>query len=188
MVDDRAVMTSGAVLTGGSSRRFGSPKALALVEGVPMALRVARALSDGGCDPVVAVGSVPGLADIWGGEILADRWPGQGPLGGVLTALANCEADVVTAACDLPWLDAYSVSALVAKARAIDGVEAVHGSRDGRLVPVIWWSQRARPQLELAFAQGLRSLHGALSQLVVAEVEFSALASKGANSPGDVPS
>jgi molybdenum cofactor guanylyltransferase len=189
-------MTYGAVLTGGASTRFGSPKAVAEVQGVPMALRVAAALSGAGCDPVVAVGSVPGLAQVWAGkvareagssgEIWPDRWPGEGPLGGVITALLSSNHDVVTAACDLPWLDTASVAAILKVAHSTHGVHAVHGWRSGRLVPVIWWSASAVPILIAAFDDGLRSLRGALDLLHTSLVEIRTPAAQGANSPRDL--
>jgi molybdopterin-guanine dinucleotide biosynthesis protein A len=189
-------VTGGAVLTGGASTRFGSPKALAEVEGVPMALRVATALAGGGCHRVVAVGSIDGLAEIWergaalvpgcSGVVVPDRWPGEGPLAGVITALSTCGHDVVTAACDLPWLDAAAVESVLAMVQRREDVQAVHGSLSGRLVPVIWWSFSSLPILEAAFDHGLRSLHGALDLVNVAMVEFSAAAAHGANSPSDL--
>ncbi|MET0580139.1 MAG: NTP transferase domain-containing protein, partial [Ilumatobacteraceae bacterium] len=80
-------MTAGAVLTGGSSRRMGTDKAFVEVDGVPMAERVAAALSGGGCSPVSYVGGDVALLARFGRTVHADRFPGAGPLGGVLTAL-----------------------------------------------------------------------------------------------------
>jgi molybdenum cofactor guanylyltransferase len=186
----------GVVLTGGASKRFGSPKALVEVEGVPMALRVASALSGARCHPVVAVGSIEGLSEVWAGEfgrgcgssglIWPDRWPGEGPLGGVITALSASGDNVVTAACDLAWLDAASVTSILEVASDAGSMQAIYGSRSGRLVPVIWWNTASLPILEAAFADGLRSLHGALALLRTSMVEFSAAAAHGANSPSDL--
>ncbi|MEJ7719137.1 MAG: NTP transferase domain-containing protein [Ilumatobacteraceae bacterium] len=94
---------AGAVLTGGASRRMGSTKALVPERGVPLAERAARALHDGGCDPVFLVGGeVDDLAGL-GRPVVADLTPGSGPLGGVLSALAAASgAAVLVAACDLP--------------------------------------------------------------------------------------
>ena len=49
-------MTAGAVLCGGASRRMGTDKAFVEVGGQPMAERVAAALEEAGCAPVVFVG------------------------------------------------------------------------------------------------------------------------------------
>jgi len=51
-------MIFAAVLAAGSSSRFGSPKQLAVIDGEPLVLRVAKAAKEAGCDPVgVVVGA-----------------------------------------------------------------------------------------------------------------------------------
>lgn len=94
----------GAVLCGGASRRMGRDKALIEVDGVPMARRVADVLRAGGCDRILAVGGDAEALAALGLEPIADRWPGEGPLGGLATALlAADDGDVlVLAPCD--WL------------------------------------------------------------------------------------
>lgn len=71
----------GVVLAGGASRRFGSDKALALLDGRPLIDHGIAALS--GCDAIAVAGRD------WPGVIaLADRpAPGLGPLGGLNAAL-----------------------------------------------------------------------------------------------------
>jgi molybdopterin-guanine dinucleotide biosynthesis protein A len=192
---------NGAVLTGGKSRRFGSPKALFVVEGVPMAVRVGQALMSAGCSPVIAVGDVPGLATVWPagsagsagsldvyGPVVADRYPGEGPLGGILTALEVCSADVITVACDLPWLTSTEVQRLcaVAEAKFGEGVECVHGVHNSKMVPVLCWSVRALASITKAFGDGERSVRRVLSQLPTFSVELSAQDSIGVNYPSDL--
>jgi molybdenum cofactor guanylyltransferase len=93
----------GAILAGGASRRFGSDKALAEIQGKPMFVHVMERLS-GQCDALVVVGrDWPGLLRV------NDRpAPGLGPLGGLAGALrygADAGFDaVLTASCDLPGL------------------------------------------------------------------------------------
>ncbi len=85
---------------------MGSDKALVTVDGVPMVLRVAEALRAVSCDPVIAVGGdTTALAEL-GLVTIADRWPGEGPLGGLITALEHFPQHdaVVVVACDLPRL------------------------------------------------------------------------------------
>ncbi len=96
--------TVGAVLCGGASRRMGRDKALIEVDGVAMARRVADALRAGGCSRVLAIGGEAEALAALGLEPVADRWPGEGPLGGLATALlAADDGDVlVLAPCD--WL------------------------------------------------------------------------------------
>jgi molybdopterin-guanine dinucleotide biosynthesis protein A len=104
----------------------------------------------------------------------------------VITALATSGQNVLTAACDLPWLDTASVALVLHEAHTSDGVQAVHGGVSGHLVPVIWWSASSLLTLEAAFEGGLRSLHGALSLLRTSMVEFEAETAQGANSPSDL--
>ena len=93
----------GAILAGGRSRRFGSDKAAAAVDGVAMLDRVARVLAIE-CEAVVVIGrDWPGLARV------EDRpRPGLGPLGGLAGALAYARDHgfdaVLSSACDVPAL------------------------------------------------------------------------------------
>ena len=94
----------GAILAGGRSSRFGSDKALALIDGRPMLEHVAERLR-AQCDGLVVIGRD------WPGIIMRvdDRpEPGLGPLGGLAGALAHAldhDFDaVLTSSCDLPAL------------------------------------------------------------------------------------
>lgn len=93
----------GAILAGGASRRFGSDKALAQIDGKPMLAHVAERLS-GQCDGLIVVGHD------WPGIVRVDDCPlpNLGPLGGLAGALAYGAAQgfdaVLTSGCDLPGL------------------------------------------------------------------------------------
>lgn len=177
----------GAVLCGGASRRMGRDKALLPVDGVAMAARVAAALRDGGCDEVVAIGGdVDGLAAL-GLAVVPDEFPGEGPFGGLITALAACPtaAAVVIVACDLPSLQAASVRALVA---ALPGHDvAVASVEAGRAQPVCAaWRPTALAVLRPAFVAGERRMMNAIGLLsqVVVPVPPQELAN--VNTPGDL--
>jgi len=96
-------MILGAILAGGQARRFGSDKAQAIVDGVTLLDRVAKALAPQ-VDALVVVGrDWPGIARV------EDRpSPGMGPLGGLAGALDHaCRhgfGAVLTSGCDLPEL------------------------------------------------------------------------------------
>ena len=80
--------------------------------------RVVAALRAAGLDPVMAIGGTP---DAIGVPTLADRHPGQGPLGAVATALTYARTGkVLVATCDLPLLDAASIRRVVDAATASD--------------------------------------------------------------------
>jgi molybdenum cofactor guanylyltransferase len=91
-------MIIGAILNGGRSRRFGSPKAQAIIDGSRLIDHVARQLRPQ-VDRMIVVGGPP----LDGFEVWPD-WPHPdlGPLGGLLGALraVTQDANVATAPCD----------------------------------------------------------------------------------------
>jgi molybdopterin-guanine dinucleotide biosynthesis protein A len=179
---------SGAVLCGGASRRMGTDKALVPVDGVPMAERVARALAAAGCTPVTMIGGDATALAAVDRPHRADRWPGEGPLGGVITALGAERDAVVVAACDLPRLDAATVAALLDAARDAGPTIDVVVAHTGRLEPALaWWSPRALPRLERSFAAGVRALHEAITTLHWQQVAVDPDALRNVNTPSDVP-
>ncbi|MET3709664.1 molybdopterin-guanine dinucleotide biosynthesis protein A [Sphingomonas trueperi] len=101
----------GAILAGGLSRRFGSDKALAPLDGRALIDHVAAALAPH-CDGVILCGRA-------GEGGVPDRpAAGLGPLGGLNAALheaaARGAARVLVAPCDTPLLPAALLEALVA--------------------------------------------------------------------------
>jgi molybdopterin-guanine dinucleotide biosynthesis protein A len=96
-------MIAGAIFAGGAARRFGSDKAVALIDGIPMIDHVAMRLR-GQCAMVMVVGREwPGLVTV------EDRpRPGMGPLGALAGALIHAGENgfdlVLTSGCDLPDL------------------------------------------------------------------------------------
>src|SRR5256885_8246683 len=80
---------AGYILAGGGSTRFGRDKALAEIGGRPM-LEGMIELLQSVTRPVKIVG-VAGKYAAFGAEIVEDRWPGEGPLGGIITALEDAD-------------------------------------------------------------------------------------------------
>ncbi len=180
---------AGAVLTGGASRRMGPgvDKALLAVGGVPLAVRLAGVLTAAGAARVVAIGGDGPRLRALGLDWRPDRDPGEGPLGGLLTALAESPEPVtVVVATDLPELTPAVVGALVAALGADDATD-VALARTDRLEPLCGaWRRRARPALERAYAAGERAVHAALAELVRAEVAAPLAALRNVNRPGDL--
>jgi molybdenum cofactor guanylyltransferase len=180
------VAFAGAVLTGGRSSRMGRDKALLAFEGVPLALRVASALDQAGGAPVVAVGGDGAALAELGLTWVPDRHPGEGPLGGLLTALAVLAAHelVAVVATDLPDLSAAVVGRLV---DAVGGHDAAVGRTD-RLEPLcaVWRSEAVLPVLSAAFEQGERAVHRALVGLDLVEVAVPERSLRNVNAPEDL--
>lgn len=177
----------GAVLCGGASRRMGRDKALVPVDGVPMAERVARALAAGGCGDVVLVGgNRSALTAAIGRTWVEDRWPGAGPLGGLVTALTVAGGrDVVVAACDLPDLDAATVRALIASSADAGSATVVVAVTEHPHL-VAWWRGTARHQVETLFEGGERGIRRALRHLDVLEVAVPGSVVRNVNTPDEL--
>lgn len=181
----------GAVLAGGRSVRMGRDKAFVEVAGEPMVLRVGRALEAAGAIEVHVIGGDrPRLAAL-GLHVVDDDHAGEGPFGGVLTALAQLSGsderprDVLVVACDLPYLNGDDLLRLVnADAAGVDVVVA----RTDQVEPMCArWRRSALPALRKSFVAGERALHRVISQLPHAEVDLPAEALRNVNAPGDIP-
>jgi molybdopterin-guanine dinucleotide biosynthesis protein A len=163
---------------------MGRPKALIEVDGSPMVVRVATALGAGGCSPVRLIGGGT-LVDDLGYTVVDDRWPGEGPLGGVITALLEAGTDVVVAACDLPDLDGEAVR-VIRDAAGAHEVDVVVATTD-RLQPALArWNHRALHRLTASFEAGERALHAALRGLHVVEAAVDPPALRNVNTPGEI--
>jgi molybdopterin-guanine dinucleotide biosynthesis protein A len=176
---------------------MGRDKALVEVEGRAMAARVAAALTAAGCHPVVAVGGDSAHLAAIGLTVVADRWPGEGPLGAIITALLHTGAPTVVAACDLPWLDVSTIASLLPpqgkhgepdEQDDLDEHDCVVAAttRDEPLCAC--WMPSALDHLRQCFDGGERAVHRALTGLRVRRVEVPHAALTNVNAPGDLPS
>ena len=164
----------GAVLAGGASRRMGADKAFIEIEGLTMVERAAVALTDAGASVVLIVGGDRARLDPIGLPFWPDLYPGQGPLGAIVTALhaldrvagPSAEA-VVTLPCDVVEPDPAAVRAVLdrleAAGPAIDGVVPVGDGMPQWLHAA--WKRRGGPLLSEAFNRGLRAPKEAASLL-----------------------
>ena len=171
---------------------MGRPKHRVVVGGRELAGRVGDALRTAGCHPVFQVGVDDPVAGL---EFVPDRWPGAGPVGGIITALEHLEQwrttggggpdEILVAACDLPDLDATTLELLRAHPfpPSAGAVGAVAG---GHLVPVARWRVSTRGRLVPAFEAGLRSWWGALDAVGAATVEVPTITTGDLDTPGDL--
>lgn len=183
-------MFVGAVLTGGASRRMGRTKALIELDGIPMASIVVRTLLDAGCQSVVAVGGDPEELARLGVVVVPDEAPGQGPLGGVISALACAAgedaASAVVVACDLPSLRSSDVLLLVTTALENPAADVVVARTD-RLEPACAvWNVQCLAVLRRMFATGERAIHPVIAQLKSIEVAVDRRALRNVNTPADL--
>jgi len=108
------------VLAGGASRRMGTDKRLALIDGVPMLRRTLDRLAATPCLVVFDPHDPPRIAMPDHARLVADTRPGEGPLAAIEAGLLATDAPVVgVVAADTPWVEP-EVLALLARALAID--------------------------------------------------------------------
>lgn len=185
-----APVFSGVVLTGGASRRMGRDKALVEVGGRALAARVAQVLQDAGADEVFAVGGAfDALGDL-GLHPVPDDFPGEGPLGGLLTALSHASSPLVAVlACDLPAAAPSAVRLVVAALDADPDLACAIPTVQGRPEPLHGaWRRSSRPQIQAMFDRGERAVHRVITGLAgtaVHGVDPAALAD--ADTPADLP-
>jgi molybdopterin-guanine dinucleotide biosynthesis protein A len=162
---------------------------MVVVDGEPMAVRVAATLREAGAAEVFCVGGDADALGALGLDVRPDAQPGEGPLGAVLTAFEATGADVMAVlSCDLVTPTAAAVTALVeAMGAGGDAALAVAGGRRQPLHGV--YRRTAVPVLHAAFAAGERSIDravGRLGHLVLVPVGSAAV--HDADRPDDLPS
>lgn len=152
----------GYILAGGRSLRFGSDKATHLVDGKPMALWVAEALSKYAA-PITLVGKRELHAGL-GLPLIQDSVVGAGPLAGIVTALANAHKPwCLIAACDMPRLGSAPLDTLVHMAGRTKSQAILLQTPDGRLQPLCaLYARAAHGPLNAALSKGVLKVSDAL--------------------------
>ena len=120
-------MSAGVILAGGRSTRFGdADKAVAELGGVPMIRRVAGRLLTA-VDELVVNGRpdqrerIEAALDGLEARYAADPEPDQGPMVGIRTGLAACDADyAAVVACDMPFVEPALLEHLLGRAAGRD--------------------------------------------------------------------
>lgn len=170
---------TGLLLVGGASRRFGSPKALAELEGETLAARAWRLLGNA-CDERLAVGKVAdGLALPF--PLLDDDSDVRAPLAGLVAGLHAASHELVVAIpVDCPLLEAGDLRALAEACR--DAAVPQTGPLPGA------YRRSALPELERRLAAGELKLRDAVAALESVVVELPAERLVNVNEPGDLDS
>ncbi|HXJ06837.1 MAG TPA: molybdenum cofactor guanylyltransferase [Candidatus Acidoferrum sp.] len=160
---------AGYVLAGGGSTRFGSDKALAEFAGKPMLARIIELMR--GVTKEVKVVAAPGKYAEFGAKVVEDRWPGEGPLGGIVTALLhtqNTEPGCVwnlILSCDLPFLTADWMTFLAKRAAESSAQVVLPHSSQGPEPLCAVWQTDARAAIEDQFEKGVRKVTAAIGKL-----------------------
>jgi len=174
-----------AILIGGDSSRMGVDKATFEVEGISMANRVSQAAHEAGASQVLVVGGTAAKAKSISGTWKKDSYPGEGPLGGVITALKHSDHDsVVVLSCDMPFITSAVIQSLVT---GLNDAQATVGRTD-RLnwLCAAWSKQECSQTLQSVWKRNERAVHRAAVLLDVAEVPVPAMAVRNINTIADL--
>jgi molybdopterin-guanine dinucleotide biosynthesis protein A len=157
------------VLAGGRSSRMGRDKALLPYRGGALVESVARAVAQA-AGSVALVGGAASYEGL-GFPLVADLYPGEGPLGGILSALASgFAAWNLIVACDMPELSAKLLEELLDAAERSDAEALLPCGPSGMLEPLCAAYHRSSyGALDAAFARGIRKVTAAFGGLRVIE-------------------
>src|SRR5579864_8607756 len=133
----------------------------------PAYARTAGDCGDGWCNLVAAPGKYSNL----GLSTLTDRWPGEGPLGGIITALRANEKTRngaewnLLVGCDMPFLTLEWLSYLVERSLVSRAEVVVPRSANGLEPLCACWRSSGTRKLQRAFDDGVRKVTEAMKQL-----------------------
>jgi molybdopterin-guanine dinucleotide biosynthesis protein A len=179
----------GFVQAGGGSTRFGADKALVQFEGKTLLARTVELVASV-CDETQIV-ALPGKYVDAPAAILADKWPGQGPLGGILTALhytnQRLRASTRTRAsdhgtrlyalilsCDMPFLTPDWLAYLCDRALNSTAQVTVPESGNGWEPLCACWRTDGAATIQAAFDGGVRKVTEAMKRLSMEVLDESA--------------
>jgi molybdopterin-guanine dinucleotide biosynthesis protein A len=166
---------TGVVLVGGASTRFGSPKALAELDGETFVDRGRRILA-AACDEVLVVGK---RCDGLPFEVIDDGTEVRAPIAGVVAGLRSAANDVVVfVPVDCPWMTSEAVRALGDACR--DAAVAPSGPLPGA------WAKSALPLLERRLTSGPLALYRTYDELDVVTIELDPAVVADVDTPGDL--
>lgn len=143
---------TGVVLAGGRSQRFGGSTRPDCPWGRTLLQRAVDTLA-----PMTSTCLVIGGAPVTGATVVPDRYPGAGPLGGLLTALDAIDSShALILAADLPFISG-SLLRDVQRAGA-DAAAAVVQHPDGRLALCLSVRRDCAPAVHEMWSRGARRM------------------------------
>lgn len=160
------------MLAGGASRRMGGDKrSLRLFPTSPTFLARTAALGRAVADHVVVIGAVDPSAEPPNVSLVPDRWPSEGPLGGLVTALEMFPDDrLLLLAGDYPLLQVGLAARLLEGLEGYDGSVAVDQEQRHPLVAA-YDSERCADVALTLFEAGERSMAALLDRISVRLVD-----------------
>jgi len=160
---------SGVVLAGGRSSRMGRDKALMEIDGRSLLDRALDKL-DAHCSELLVIGEPEKYGHV-GPFVIADEWPGKGPLGGIATAMRYASNDrLLVIACDMPALNERLFELL--KAQLGTATDAVVPRHEGLIEPLAAaYHRSAQPVFRRCVELDVLKMSDALSQVRTSFIE-----------------
>lgn len=179
--------TTGLILAGGRSERFGRDKALAELAGVPFVALVHAALAAHAGTMLIATGAEARRYPV-PARIVLDGRPDAGPLAGLAAGLAAAETPwLLAAAVDLPYLTPAALRPLLTL--STDGADVIVAlDADGRRQPTcaLWRVATVAPAVRGRLAADDLALSFLLDRLAVREEPVEGGALRNVNRPDDL--
>jgi molybdopterin-guanine dinucleotide biosynthesis protein A len=136
----------------------------------------------------VKIVTVPSKYAEFGAEIVEDRWPGEGPLGGIITALEDAAQSAarpgwnLIVSCDMPFLTPEWLAFLGERAAKSKAQVVFPHSASGPEPLCACWQTDAAATLRSGFERGIRKVTEGIAQLraeVLDEVDWKRFDSAG---------
>lgn len=164
---------TGVVLAGGQSRRMGKNKALLPMGGKPVVRRLVELFSQL-FEEVMIAANDPALYGPYCRKVVADVFPGKGPLAGLHAALTQARKDwVFMTACDTPFVSENLVRAM---SKLTGGVDAVLAETEEGIEPLnAFYSKQCLPAVHGCLEAGefrMVSFHPRIKLRVVSAAEL----------------
>lgn len=172
-MDSSRTAVAGIVLVGGMSRRFGSNKAFFPIDEKPMARVMADMMRVAGIAEIYAVGDSRETAEFLGLSYIADSYPGEGPLGALITAMEAISLKFVCVLpCDVPRIQSSRIVQLTDELLNSDEIDvAVLTTSREHWLCSSWRVKRCLPVLAKSFGNGERAIHRATNSLEIRRVK-----------------
>jgi len=162
-------------MAGGASTRFGFDKARAELNSETMLARMGRLVKEvtGSVSVVAPLGRYAELGE----RVVEDHWPGEGPLGGIITALMDAQARnhehvwCLIVGCDMPFLTCEWLTYLNDRALSSDAAVVTPQSAGGLEPLCACWHTGATSKLQYAFEDGIRKVTDAMKRVSMEVVD-----------------
>jgi molybdenum cofactor guanylyltransferase len=160
---------AGYVMAGGASTRFGFDKARAELNGQPMLARMCTLVR--GVTGSASIVAPSGRYAEFGVRVVEDHWPGEGPLGGIITALMDAHARnhaptwCVIVGCDMPFLTREWLTYLLDRALTTRGGAVAPRSALGLEPLCACWQTGGTGKLQYALEEGVRKVTEAMKRI-----------------------